>query len=262
MRTLAIDCATEACSAALFERDSLVAGTFEVIGRGHAERLVPMIAELQDKGRAERIVVSLGPGSFTGVRIGLAAARALGIAWQAEVLGYPTLALVAATAQAERPGPVTVCMTGGHGEWFVQDFAPDGQPQAPLASLTPQQAAETAEAAAHDLVAGSQAEALVALRGHRTALALLPDARRFPLLPTALLDSALAPLYGRAPDAKLPGPLGDRRGDRRYRPHHGGHGSSLRSGLRRSLEPAAGERCIAHAEHPLPARGCERQRAR
>ena len=208
MRTLAIDCATEACSAALFERDSLVAGTFEVIGRGHAERLVPMIAELQDKGRAERIVVSLGPGSFPGVRIGLAAARALGIAWQAEVLGYPTLALVAATAQAERSGPVTVSMTGGHGEWFVQDFAPDGQPQAPLASLTPQQAAETAEAAAHDLVAGSQAEALVALRGHGTALALLPDARRFPLLPTALLDSALAPLYGRAPDAKLPGAAG------------------------------------------------------
>ena len=77
MRTLAIDCATEACSAALFERDSLVAGTFEVIGRGHG-----------------------------------------------------------------------------------------------------------------------------------TALALLPDARRFPLLPTALLDSALAPLYGRAPDAKLPGAAG------------------------------------------------------
>ena len=205
MRTLAIDCATEACSAALFERDSLVAGTFEVIGRGHAERLVPMIAELQDKGRAERIVVSLGPGSFTGVRIGLAAARALGIAWQAEVLGYPTLALVAATAQAERPGPVTVCMTGGHGEWFVQDFAEAARPQAPLASLAPHQAAE---AAAHDLVAGSQAEALVALRGHGTALALLPDARRFPLLPTALLDSALAPLYGRAPDAKLPGAAG------------------------------------------------------
>ncbi len=58
-----------------------------------------MIAELPDKGRAERIVVSLGPGSFTGVRIGLAAARALGLAWQAEVLGYPTPALVAAMAR-------------------------------------------------------------------------------------------------------------------------------------------------------------------
>ena len=100
MRTLVIDSATEACSVALFEDGALLAGACEVIGRGHAERLVPMIAELPDKGRAERIVVSLGPGSFTGVRIGLAAARALGLAWQAEVLGYPTLALVAAMARA------------------------------------------------------------------------------------------------------------------------------------------------------------------
>jgi tRNA threonylcarbamoyl adenosine modification protein YeaZ len=202
MRTLAIDCATEACSAALFEHDALVAGTFEVISRGHAERLVPMIAELPGKGRADRIVVSLGPGSFTGVRIGLAAARALGLAWQAEVLGYPTLALVATMAREQYPGPVTVCMSGGHGEWFIQDFAEDGLPQAPLSSLTPQCAAE---ATTHDLVAGSQAEALVALRGSGTALALLPDARRFPSLPPTLLDSTLAPLYGRAPDAKLPG---------------------------------------------------------
>jgi tRNA threonylcarbamoyl adenosine modification protein YeaZ len=172
-----------------------------VIGRGHAERLVPMIAQLPGKGRADRIAVSLGPGSFTGVRIGLAAARALGLAWQAEVLGYPTLALVAAMAQAQRPGPVTVCMSGGHGEWFVQDFAAGGQPQAPLASLPPQQAAG---AAAHELVAGSQAEALVALRANGTALAMLPDARHFPSLPPEALDSTLAPLYGRAPDAKLP----------------------------------------------------------
>ena len=105
MRTLAIECATEACSAALFDGDGLLDGRCEVIGRGHAERLVPMIAELPGKGRAERIVVSLGPGSFTGVRIGLAAARALGLAWQAEVLGYPTLALVAAMGRERYPGP-------------------------------------------------------------------------------------------------------------------------------------------------------------
>ena len=81
MRTLAIDCATEVCSAALFDGAKLLDGRCETIGRGHAERLVPMIAELPDKGRADRILVSLGPGSFTGVRIGLAAARALGLAW-------------------------------------------------------------------------------------------------------------------------------------------------------------------------------------
>jgi tRNA threonylcarbamoyl adenosine modification protein YeaZ len=174
VRTLAIDCATEACSAALFSDGALIEGRYEILGRGHAERLVPMIAELPDKGRAERIVVSLGPGSFTGVRIGLAAARALGLAWGAEVLGYPTLALVAAMARQHNPGPVTVCMTGGHGEWFVQEFAPNGHPERPLASLAP---ARAAELAAHGHVAGSQAEALIGLRGTGTAVTLLPDAR-------------------------------------------------------------------------------------
>ena len=203
MRLLAIDSATEACSAALFENGTLIAANHEVIGRGHAERLVPMIAELPDKGQAERIVVSLGPGSFTGVRIGLAAARALGLAWQAEVLGYPTLALVAAMARERHPGPVTVCMTGGHGEWFVQDFAADGLPERPLASLTPQEAVSRRM---HQLVAGSQAGAMAALAGERhVALDLLPDARKLPLLPSACLDRDLKPLYGREPDARLPG---------------------------------------------------------
>jgi tRNA threonylcarbamoyladenosine biosynthesis protein TsaB len=202
MRVLAIDCASEACSAALFEGDTLLGGRYEVLGRGHVERLVPMIAELPGKGRAARIAVSLGPGSFTGVRIGVAAARALGLAWGAEVLGYPTLALVAAMARARHPGPVTVCMSGGHGEWFVQGFAADGQAEAELVSLDPARAAETVS---HELVAGSQAEALVALRGTGAALPLLPDARALPLLAKGFLDSDLAPIYGRAPDARLPG---------------------------------------------------------
>ena len=128
MRTLAIDCATEACSVALFEDDALLAGDFRVLGRGHAEQLVPMIAALPEKGRAGRILVALGPGSFTGVRVGVAAARALGLAWQAEVLGYPTLALVAAMARAECGAkPLAVVMTGGHGEWFVQPVRWCGQ---------------------------------------------------------------------------------------------------------------------------------------
>jgi tRNA threonylcarbamoyl adenosine modification protein YeaZ len=205
VRTLAIDCATEACSAALFEGGALLDGRYEILGRGHAERLVPLIAELPGKGRAGRIVVSLGPGSFTGVRIGLAAARALGLAWQAEVLGYPTLALVAAMARERKAGPVTVCMSAGHGEWFVQDFGADGGRETDLASLPPPQAAGSA----HEQVAGSQAEALVALRGHGTALPLLPDAREFPLLPNGLLDSDLSPIYGRGPDARLPGRVDD-----------------------------------------------------
>lgn len=205
MRLLAIDCATEACSVGLFADGEPLAGDWRVLGRGHAEQLVPMIAALPDKGRADRILVSLGPGSFTGVRIGLATARALGLAWRAEVLGYPTLALVAAMARAAHPGPVGACMTGGHGEWFVQEFAADGLPVGELASLAPEGAAR---AIIGEIVAGTQAEALVALRGYGTALALLPDARDALRLPPALLSGDLAPLYGRGPDARLPEPRG------------------------------------------------------
>lgn len=202
MKTLVIDSATEACSVALFEGDALIAGECRVLGRGHAEQLVPMIAALPGKGRADRIAVALGPGSFTGVRVGLAAARALALAWQVDLVGYPTLALIAAMARREHPGqPVTVCTTGGHGEWFVQHFGSDGAALAPLASLAP----EAALADAAELVAGSQAEALVARRGSGTALSLWPDARAFALLDPALLSADTAPLYGRAPDARLPG---------------------------------------------------------
>lgn len=213
MRTLVIDSATEACSVALFDGEAqigsgdLIAGDWRMLGRGHAEQLVPMIAALPEKGRAGRIAVALGPGSFTGVRVGLAAARALAFAWGAELIGYPTMALVAAQARSDgEPAqkPIAVAMTGGHGEWFVQTFGADGLPLGELASLPPE---EAARALASERVAGSQAEALVALRrklGHAdgTALPIWPDARAFAALPPALLTPDTAPLYGRAPDAK------------------------------------------------------------
>lgn len=199
MRVLAIETATEACSVALFEGEGLVAHDHRTIGRGHAEALVPMIAALPDKGRAARIIVSLGPGSFTGVRIGLAAARALGFAWGAEVLGYPTLALIAAQARAAHPGAaVTVCTNGGHGEWFVADFSAGGLPQGEAASLPPEAARARPLAG---VIAGSRAAALAQAAPGAAILDLLPDARAVPLLPAALLTPALAPIYGRGPDA-------------------------------------------------------------
>jgi tRNA threonylcarbamoyladenosine biosynthesis protein TsaB len=199
--TLAIDSATEACSVALFADRELIAGDFRMLGRGHAEQLVPMIAALPGNGRASRIAVALGPGSFTGVRVGIAAARALAFAWGAELVGYPTLDLVAAMARDTRPGPLAVAMTGGHGEWFVQSFAADGAPARPLASLAP---AAAIAACDQRLIAGSQAEALVAGRGSGEALAIWPDARCLPLLPLAAMTAEVHPLYGRAPDARLP----------------------------------------------------------
>ena len=202
MLTLAIDSATEACSVALFDGDRLLAGDCRILGRGHAEQLVPMIAALPGKGKAGRIAVAMGPGSFTGVRVGLAAARALAYAWGAELAGYPTLALIAAMARAQcGPTSLAVVTTGGHGEWFVQSFAADGSPLAPLASLTP---AEAAALTGETLVAGNQAAALVALRSSGEAIAMLPDARALPLIPASAFTPAVQPIYGRAPDARLP----------------------------------------------------------
>lgn len=203
MRTLAIDCATEACSVALFHDGALLAFDHNVLGRGHAEFLVPMIAALPDRGKADRILVSRGPGSFTGVRIGIAAARALGVAWECEVLGYPTLALIAAMARSESGmQPVSVAMSGGHGEWFVQNFDSDGLPQDAHASLSPDASVLHCR---HELIVGTQAEALVAARGSGVAQPLHPDARFAALLPQALLTSEVSPIYGRAPDAKPAG---------------------------------------------------------
>lgn len=202
MRLLAIDSATEACSVALFDDGALIAGDYRLLGRGHAEQLVPMIAALPGQGRADRIAVSLGPGSFTGVRVGLAAARALSFAWGAELVGYPTLALVGAMARDQHGAtPVCVAMTGGHGEWFCEAQDEKGQTIRPLASLRPDEAC----AAPEHLVAGSQAEALVTRRNSGVATALLPDARCVHLLPADIFSCDVHPLYGRAPDAKLPG---------------------------------------------------------
>lgn len=202
MRILAIETATEACSIALFDNGALVDARHAVLGRGHAERLVPMIAELPDKGSAGEIRVSLGPGSFTGVRIGLAVARALGIAWQARVHGYPTLALVAAMARGGEALPATVCMTGGHGEWFVQDFDAAGLPLADVASLAPDAAASRG---VHGVLAGSKAAELGDLVQVEPCAVRLPDARHALTIPSSLLSDSLAPLYGRPPDARLPG---------------------------------------------------------
>ncbi len=199
-RRLVIDSASEACSVALVEGARVVDFRHEVIGRGHAERLVPLIAELADGGRAASIAVGCGPGSFAGVRIGVAAARALALGWGVPAQGFSTLALVAAGAAGPiaDAGGALIVMEGGHGQWFVQPFAADLTPRAGLRSLLPAEAIEADD----ELVVGNRAEAFVARRGSGCAMPLLPDARAFPNLPVSALFADPSPIYGRAPDAK------------------------------------------------------------
>lgn len=192
MRTLVIDTATKACSVALYEGDEVIASRHEVIGRGHAERLLPLIADLSEKGRAERIMVDVGPGSFTGIRVGVAAARALGFAWKAEVGGYSSLQLVAAMARKTlgETAPIDVVMTGGHGEYFHQLFGEDGLPDSKMASLTPQQVEQE--------IGGAHVAGDIALGNH---VDILPDASQWHLI-ADMRPLPASPVYGRAPDAK------------------------------------------------------------
>lgn len=200
MRLLVIDTATQALSVALLENDVLIGRFHEIVGRGHAEALLPAIAALPDGGRADNIAVDVGPGSFTGVRIGIAAARALGLAWQAPVHGYSTPALIAAMAAAQNDAGerIAVTITGGHGELFWQWFDRAGRvAENPVASTPIAQLAEQLDAPVYY---GTGAEALVTARGAGVAVSLYPDAASYRLIADQP-PLPPSPIYGRGADA-------------------------------------------------------------
>ena len=200
-RLLVIDCATPALSSALFEDTVCLAHQHIELGRGHAEALLPAIAALPDGGRASRILVDIGPGSFTGVRVGLAAATALGFAWSIPVQGYGCLDLVAAMVRDQYAPdvPFPVVMVGGHGELFWALYPPAGDPKAaePVAvSSTPID--ELAEQLGDAIVYGSGAQTLVEARGSGTAVPLLPHARSIALLSPLQRSLPAKPMAERA----------------------------------------------------------------
>lgn len=196
---LALDTSTPACTAALFAADgTLFAQADQVIGRGHAEYLAPMIADMLGGHVPAGILVGIGPGSFTGLRIGIACAHGMAVGWDIPIHGFSSLALIAAGAPGD--GPVAVAVSGGHGELFIAQYARPGlKPIGAVANLCPVAAAALIDA---PLVVGSGASALVEARRVGEAHDLLPSAANVLGLPTALRSLPPSPLYARAPDAR------------------------------------------------------------
>ena len=203
---LAIETALHACSAALLDAGRVVADRHEIIARGHAERLVPLVAELMAEAgvrRADHVTVDIGPGSFTGIRVGLAAAKAFGLAWRVPVTGCASTALVAAGVLAANPelDRVYVAFDASRGEVYGQPFDRSG-PLADVEALAPGTAAAAARGWS---VAGSGAVLLAAIDPGLTVIdhpwPRAADVRH--LLPEAR-SAAPRPLYIRAPDAKVP----------------------------------------------------------
>ncbi|HEX4801739.1 MAG TPA: tRNA (adenosine(37)-N6)-threonylcarbamoyltransferase complex dimerization subunit type 1 TsaB [Sphingomicrobium sp.] len=197
---LAFDTSSSACTAALFDGSGeCIARKDELIGRGHSERLVPMLHELLQGRRAESILVGVGPGSFTGIRVAIAAAHGLAIGWDAELSGMSSLALLAASAVAD--GEIGVSIIGGHGELFVQQFdATTAEPTSELRNLVPAKAAEYITA---PVVLGSGAKQLVDARGWGEAREAWPLAANALKVPSTMRSLPPKPVYARAPDAKV-----------------------------------------------------------
>ncbi|WP_152504021.1 tRNA (adenosine(37)-N6)-threonylcarbamoyltransferase complex dimerization subunit type 1 TsaB [Labrenzia sp. THAF82] len=146
MRVLAIDTALANCAAAVLDDGADTAcfeACMEEIGRGHAEALMDMIGEVMAETSTafadlDRVVVTVGPGSFTGLRVGLSVARGFGLVLGKPVVGITTLAAIARAAAPQDGGaPILVALTGKGDEVYCQEFDADGFPagQAAVRSL-------------------------------------------------------------------------------------------------------------------------------
>lgn len=208
MIILALDTALETCSAALLDDERVLAARSEAMARGHQERLAPLVAELMAEAgigfdRLDRIGVTVGPGSFTGLRVGLAFAKGLGVALDVPVVGVGTLAAMGAGTS----GFAAVAVDARRDQIYLQAFR-DGQPLGAPEALAAGDAARwliDIDPAGPGLIVGSGAPLLTAS---------FPDAATDPRAGAdpvwaarlaAVADPAPPrPVYLRAPDAKLP----------------------------------------------------------
>lgn len=135
MLVLAIDTALEACSAAVFNSAdaSIIASDSQIMARGHAEALMPILAAVMQQAaisyaRLDRIAVTVGPGSFTGLRVGIAGARGIALATRKPAVGITTLqALAAPYIEADPTTPVAAAIDGRHRHVYFQLFGTGGR---------------------------------------------------------------------------------------------------------------------------------------
>jgi tRNA threonylcarbamoyladenosine biosynthesis protein TsaB len=209
---LAFDTALESCSAALLDGDRVVAARSEAMARGHQERLAPLVSELMaEAGLAfagvDRIGVTVGPGSFTGLRVGLSFAKGLGLALGRPVVGVGTLQALAASAP--EAGVSAAAIDARRNQVYVQGFR-DG------VAVTRPEALGVEDAARLLIDVDPKGPARLIGSGAALLAPFFPSAAaeaRSGADPVALARLVAAapepagppqPLYLRAPDAKLP----------------------------------------------------------
>ncbi|KZL19585.1 tRNA threonylcarbamoyladenosine biosynthesis protein TsaB [Pseudovibrio axinellae] len=221
MKLLAIDTALSTCAAAVLNDDS---GTMDIVsqcedlGRGHAERIMSMVASVMAESSTtfnslDRIVVNVGPGSFTGLRVGLSIARGFGLVLEKPVVSVTTLAAIAHEALDATPikKPILVVLDARRDEVYCQKFDAAGAPIGEARVSTVKDLAHALDD--ETILAGSAALAVANAAGieqsrvcNASAAASIDYIAK--LGRTAhRQDKAPMPLYLRAPDA-IPGEKG------------------------------------------------------
>jgi tRNA threonylcarbamoyladenosine biosynthesis protein TsaB len=216
MRLLAIDTALEACAAAVFdsEADSLLATQSLLMARGHAESLLPLIARVMEQsgiefGDLDRIAVTVGPGSFTGLRVGISAARGIALAAGKPAVGLSTLAAYAAPHVSTEDAVIISAIDAKNGQVYLQVFGAGGRTII-LPQMTSIGEAVRAARNGRARIVGSAAGLLAAEWPAGATAPLLVQTEPAPgiewvaRLGAAAEDAGIRPkpLYLRAPDAR------------------------------------------------------------
>ena len=208
MLILGLDTCLSSCSVAVLDGERVVAWSREVMARGHQERLAPMARQVMAQAglafnRLDRIAVTVGPGSFTGLRVGIAFAKGLALALDKPAVGIGTLEALA----AEAAGLVFPAIDARRGQLYLQAFE-DGRPlmapDALSAEVAAARLAELSQGRPFTLVGSGAALLADVAPGAAIIAAEGPDARHVARLAAARAPGPLKPLYLRAPDAKLP----------------------------------------------------------